>query len=107
MNSSQVMANYEALSTLTGQMLEAAMDGEWDQLISIERQCGELVSVIKLIDAEAMLDEGASQYKSQLISKILADDAEIRRHVQGWMRQLQLSIQSNRQEQRLLHAYGT
>ena len=30
MNSSQVIANYESLSALTGQMREAAMRDEWD-----------------------------------------------------------------------------
>ena len=41
-----------------------------------------------------------------MIHKILTDDAEIRSRVQAWMSQLQLSMQSNRQEQRLLQAYG-
>ena len=106
MNSSQVIANYESLSALIGQMREAAMRGEWDQLINIEHQCSELVATMKLFDAEVILDEAARQHKNQLINKILADDAEIRNRVQVWMSQLQLSMQSNRQEQRLLHAYG-
>jgi flagellar protein FliT len=106
MSSSQVMANYEALSALTGQMRVAAVRGEWDQLISVEYQRGELVAAMKPLDAEVKLDEAARQHKIQLINKILADDADIRKHTQAWMGQLQLSMQSNRQEQRLLHAYG-
>jgi len=106
MDPSQVIANYELLSALTVQMLAAAMDDEWDQLISIEQQCGELVSAMKPLDAEVMLDEVTQQHKKQLINAILADQAEIRTYVQAWMQQLQLSIQSNRQEQRLLQAYG-
>lgn len=107
MNPSQVIANYESLSALTGQMREAAMRDEWDRLINIEHQCSELVATMKPLDAEAVLDEAARQHKNQLINKILADDAEIRDRTQAWMSQLQLSMQSNRQEQRLLHAYGT
>jgi flagellar protein FliT len=106
MNSSQVIAGYESLSALTGQMREAAVRGEWDQLISIEHQCSELVATMRPVDAEVKLDEAARQRKIQLINKILADDADIRNHTQAWMGQLQLSMQSNRQEQRLLHAYG-
>lgn len=106
MNSSQVIANYESLSALTGQMREAAMRGEWDQLINIEHQCSERVAIMKPLDTEVILDAAARQHKNQLINKILADDAEIRNRVQVWMSQLQLSMQSNRQEQRLLHAYG-
>lgn len=106
MGAAQVIANYEVLSALTRQMLEVAMAGEWEQLIDIERQCGGLVAAMKPLDAEVALDEAARHYKNQLINKILADDAEIRVRAQDWMRQLQLTMQSNRQEQRLLQAYG-
>lgn len=106
MSSSQVIANYELLSALTGQMREAAKHSEWDQLISIEHQCSKLVATMKPVDAEVKLDEAAHQLKIQLINKILAEDAEIRNLTQAWMGQLQLSMESNRQEQRLLHAYG-
>jgi len=106
MSSSQVIANYESLSALTGQMREAAMHGEWDQLVSIELQRSQLVANMKPVDAEAKLDEAERQHKIQLINKILADDVEIRNLTQAWMGQLQLSMQSNRQEQRLHQAYG-
>jgi flagellar protein FliT len=106
MNSSQVIEHYELLSALTGQMLDAAKDEEWERLISIEQQCSEVVSVIKPLDTGVMLDEADCQHKKQLINHIMVADAEIRFRVQAWMSQLQISIQSNRQEQRLLHAYG-
>ncbi len=106
MDSAQVIANYEFLSALTAQMREAAEQGEWDRLVSIEHQCSELVAAMKPVDAEVELDKAAHQRKSQLIAKILADDTEIRNRTQIWMGQLQLNMQSNRQEQLLLHAYG-
>ena len=87
-------------------MCEAAERGEWDSLIGIEQQCSSLVAAMKPVDAEVTLDEAARQRKLELISKILADDGEIRNLTQIWMRQLQLDMQSNRQEQLLLHAYG-
>lgn len=87
-------------------MREAAMHEEWDRLVSIEQQCSELVAAMKPLDAEAKLDGAERQHKNQLISKILADDAEIRNLTQAWMSQLQGIMKSNRQEQRLLQAYG-
>lgn len=105
-SASQAIANYELLTALTGQMREAAVHGEWDQLVSIELQRSNLVATMKPVDAEAILDEAARQRKIQLINKIMADDAEIRNLAQAWMSQLQLSIQSNRQEQLLQRAYG-
>ncbi|MDP1996708.1 MAG: flagellar protein FliT [Gallionella sp.] len=106
MNSCQVITHYESLSALTGQMREAAMQGEWDKLVSIERQCGQQVAAMKLVDAAAMLDESARQRKIHLIKKILLDDAEIRNRTEVWMGQLQRIMQSNHQEQRLQQAYG-
>lgn len=105
MDSSQVIAKYEFLSSLTGKMREAAEHGEWEQLIAIEHQCSELVVTIKALDAEVQLDDAEQQQKRQLIKKILADHAEIQNLTQIWMDELQQSIQSNRQEQRLQQAY--
>ena len=106
MGSFQAIANYEQLSALTRQMREAAEQGDWDKLIGIEHQCSDLVVTMKAVDAAVTLDEAARQRKDQLIAGILADDAEIRKHVQVWMGQLQHSMQSNRQEQLVLKAYG-
>ncbi len=103
----QVITNYESLSALTGQMREAAVQGEWDKLVSIEQQCSQQVAAMSPVDSSAKLDESARQRKIQLIRKILADDAEIRNHTEVWMEQLQRIMQSNRQEQRLQQAYGT
>ena len=40
-----------------------------------------------------------------LIRKVLADDAEIRRHIEPWTASLQDQLGNARQAQRLLHAY--
>jgi flagellar protein FliT len=106
MNSFQVITHYELLSALTERMREAAVQGEWDKLVSIELQCAQHIAVMKLADTTTTLDEPTRQRKMQLIKKILADDAEIRNHTEKWMGQLQRIMQSNRQEQRLQQAYG-
>lgn len=105
MSNAQIIANYEMLSALTGQMREAAVQGEWGQLVSIEQQCCKQAAAMRSADATATLNESARQHKIQLIRKILADDAEIRSHTEVWMGQLQRIMQSNRQEQRLRQAY--
>lgn len=101
MNASQVIINYESLSALTGQMRDAAVHGEWAQLVGLEQQCSRHVAAMKPIDAAVRLDEPARQRKIQLIKKILADDVEIRDRTEVWMGQLQRIIQSNRHEQSL------
>lgn len=106
MSSCQVITHYESLSALTAQMREAAVQGEWDKLVSIEQQCSQQVAAMKPADTTATLDESARQHKIHLIKKILADDAEIRNRTEKWMGQLQRIMQSNHQEQRLQQAYG-
>lgn len=106
MAAGKAIANYELLAALTRQMRDAAMRGEWEQLIGIERRSSDLVVAMQSVDAEARLDEAERQRKRQLIAEILADEAEIRRYVEGWMGELQRTMQSQRQEQKLLNAYG-
>jgi flagellar protein FliT len=106
MSASKIITNYESLSFITSQMREAAVHGEWSQLIDLEQQCSRHVASMKPIDTTAKLDESARQRKIQLIKKILADDADIRNCTELWMRQLQSIMQSNRQEQSLQQAYG-
>jgi flagellar protein FliT len=105
MNGHQAINNYESLSVLTSKMREASVQGNWDQLIGLERQCSQHIETMKPVDAVVALDEAARQRKIQLIKKIMADDAEIRNRTEGWMEQLQNIMSSNHQEQRLQQAY--
>jgi len=106
MSASQVIANYELLEELTARMRAAAEQSAWDQLISIESQRTALLDEMKPMDAAVELDAASHQRKVQLIGKILADDAQTRNYTRSWMSQLELSIESNSNEQRLRKAYG-
>lgn len=106
MSAPKEITNYELLSLLTAQMRDAAMHGEWKQLVQLEQQCSRHVVTMKAANAEAELDEPARQRKIQLIKKILVDDAAIRNRTEKWMGQLQRIMQSNRHEQRLQQTYG-
>lgn len=106
MNESLIISNYESLSILTGQMREAAVHGEWDQLIGLEQRCSKHVATMKPVDATATLDETARLRKIQLIRKIMADDRDIRNRTEGWMAQLQRIMQSNRQGQLIQQIYS-
>jgi flagellar protein FliT len=105
MSASQIIAHYESLSALTGQMREAAGHEQWDRLIELEKKRGRLIAAVKPLDASVELDEPARRRKDQLISEILAGDAEIRSLAQVWMGQLQLTMQSTFQQLRLLKEY--
>ncbi|MEO6976350.1 MAG: flagellar protein FliT [Gallionella sp.] len=102
----QVVLNYESLSAITGQMRDAAVQGDWNQLAGLEQRCSQHVAGMKPADAAAGLDEQSRQRKIQLINKILTDDAEIRSRTEVWMGQLQRIMQNSRHQQRLQQTYG-
>ena len=106
MSAQQVIAHYETLAALTGRMHEAASRGDWDALVDIEHQRSDLIATMKPLDAATTLDPDTRQRKQVLIESVLAQDGETRALVEAWMGEYELSMQSNRQELRLLRKYG-
>ncbi len=101
---SLLLEDYRRLSGLTGQMRDAAVQGEWDRLISLEQECKRKVEEIKPRDGIPSSPEERA-LKLALLKQILADDAEVRSRTEGWMEQLQRIMQSARSEQRLQQSY--
>jgi flagellar protein FliT len=101
---SMVIEDYQSLSGITGQMREAAAQGEWDKLIALELECRRKVEELKPRDVVPS-DPSERQQKIALIKKMLADDAEIRSRTESWMEQLQRIMQGNRSEQKLQQTY--
>jgi flagellar protein FliT len=106
MSATQVIASYESLSALTAQMREAALRGDWEPMIGLERERTSLVEAMKPLDAQTRLDDAARRRKDELIGEILGHDAEIRDAVLAWMSRFQAEMQSSVQEMRLLKEYG-
>jgi flagellar protein FliT len=105
-NAQQVVSQYELLATLSGEMRAAADQGEWDKLIELEAQCSRHIASMQSVEQNAVLDESSRQHTMQLVRKIIANDSAIRNCTENWMQQMQLNLQSNRQEQRINQAYG-
>ena len=102
-----VIENYEFLTSITAQMRVAATDGQWDQLMELEKQCSQHVAIMKTQDMGIPPDESIRLRKVELIRKILADDAEIRNHTEPWVEQLQRIMHSTGQERRLQQTYSS
>jgi len=101
-----ILQTYDAMSVTSALMVDAAQHGDWDRLVALERDCSALVATLNRIDkGSARPDAGYVMRKVALIRKVLADDAEIRRHTEPWMTRLQAYIGNTRQQQRLLRAY--
>jgi len=106
MTSEDILTVYETVAELTGQMLVAATDNEWDQLVLLEKQCSDEVKVLRAHEASLVLTGPARQRKVELIKKVLADDRRIRDLTMPWMAQLSKLIKNNGTQRRLAGAYG-
>lgn len=105
MNNPQIIAAYEAILAITGQMLEAARNDDWDRLVGLEKECKKLVAELIAENTGQPLSGQFQQRKAEIIRKVLADDAEIRNITQPWMAQLQNILGSAGREKKLHHAY--
>lgn len=79
---------YETMSDISGQMAEAARACDWDRLVALEAKCTSLTGNLAANEVSMPVPAELRARKVQLIHKILADDAEVRRHTEPWMEQV-------------------
>ncbi len=102
----QIVAAYEDIAGTMANMCSAAQSANWKQLTALERDCAKLVSLLQNSPASAALSAAQQQRKFELLQKILADDAEIRRHTEPWMENLKTLIKCTGKARRVNQAYG-
>jgi flagellar protein FliT len=88
MTSLEALAAFEAISNLTGEMSKAARAGEWDRLASLECRCAAVMAALKAAPP-VKFPPHMQRRKVELIQKILANDADIRRYTEPWMKKVQ------------------
>jgi flagellar protein FliT len=105
MTGEEMLSTYEALERITGEMLRAASDAEWDRLVELEQSCSTHVSRLRL-GGEVTLNPAGRQRKVDLLKKILDDDRRIRDLTSPWMAHLSAMIGNTTTQRRLANAYG-
>ena len=105
MNSPQIITTYETVLAITGQMLDAARNDDWERLVALEKACKKLVEELIVENYGLPLSSQFQQRKAEIIRKVLADDAEIRNITEPWMAQLQNFLGSAGRAQKLHQAY--
>lgn len=106
MNSQEVLSLYETVASITDQMLAAARDGNWDELVALEARCSGHIALLQTNEPPVPLVGAVRKRKVEIIQKILADDREIRNITEPWMANLAQMINSTGAERKLNHAYG-
>jgi len=105
MTSNEILTTYESLSELSGTMLNAARQGEWDDLAALEQRCQ--VHVGKLMKtAPVPLNESEQRTKVAIIRTILQNDAQIRALAEPRLHELQRRLSMARAGQRSVNAYN-
>jgi flagellar protein FliT len=105
MTSNEMLSTYESLSELSDTMLNAARQGEWDELAALEQRCRGYVG--SLMEAAPLkLNENEQRAKVATIRAILQNDAKIRALTEPRMHELQQHLSMMRSGQRSVDAYG-
>lgn len=100
------LALYESMSAISAQMVEAAGACDWDRLVALEKDCAGLARRLEAGGAPIRLSAEEKTRKIELIRRILADDAEVRRHTEPWMEQVKQFLGGSARERSVRRAYG-
>ena len=94
----QLLSYYEAIEKASADMLSAAREGNWDEVVKLEGACVLLISQLKHAaqetedngaqDAAAAQAQEAARMKSRIMQRILVNDAEIRHLAEPWLQDL-------------------
>jgi flagellar protein FliT len=105
MTSNDMLNTYARLSDLTDTMLNAAQQGEWDHLATLEQNCQGHVGTL-MHAAPVALTEKEQRAKVAIIRAILQNDAKIRALAEPRLHELQQRLSMTRAGQRSIEAYG-
>ena len=101
-----IIASYEHLADVTSRMREAAVRDDWDSVIALETECAGLYTKLMTARDEGPQDAARARRKSELICKVLADDAQIRERLSGQLVHIWRLIDGERSVSKLNSAYG-
>jgi flagellar protein FliT len=122
MNQDPTIAMYESVADITGQMLVAARNSDWEGLCTLESECAIQARALERVESApntlaseaaenavrvAGLSEAMQLRKRTLIEKILADQQEIRILTEAWTAHLSGLLNQARVERQLSMAYGS
>ena len=83
-----LLSYYEALEKASTDMLSAAREADWDQVVKLEGACVLLIAQLKHAASEHKLASDETRLKTRLMQRILVNDAEIRTLAEPWLEDL-------------------
>lgn len=105
-----MLAPFESMSMLSAGMVEAARANDWDRLVALEHEMAAIRAELVRTDADgrqaAGLSEADAARKASLITAMLRNDEEIRRHVEPWLASTRKLLGSAQRDRAVRSAYG-
>ena len=83
--STNLLNFYEAIERASADMVDAARNGNWDQVVKLEGACAVLIAQLKNAAHTESLQADESKLKSRIMQRILLNDAEIRHLAEPWL----------------------
>jgi flagellar protein FliT len=99
------LSHYRLVETASNQMLAAVRRQDWDALIEAEARCAGVIARLRAAEAEVRMDEHERGQKAQIIRRVLAHDAEIRRLLDPRMHELEHLLNAAGTRRRVDDAY--
>ena len=105
-NPTDIIKAYEHLAEVTARMRVAAAKEDWDRVVALETECASVYTHLTRIETGAAFDPDHQRRKSELICKLLDDDAKIREGVNGQLTSIWRLIEGQPKVDRLVSAYS-
>jgi flagellar protein FliT len=105
-HATDMLSSYEHLAEVTSRMREAAIRDDWDSVIALESECANLYTRLMSSKDPRAGDLAHQRRKSELICKVLEDDAQIRERLSGQLVNIWRLLDGERSVGRLSSAYG-
>lgn len=97
--SAVLLGFYKAIEDSSLKMIDAAKEEDWDSVVRFEGACAVLIEQLRFHAATEVLDDAARIEKSQIMLRILRNDAQIRYLAEPWL----THFESRFEGQQLLH----
>lgn len=85
----RLIERYEAIAAVSRRMLAAARADDWGEVKRLEQRGRELIAQLKEVARSERLGVAEQRRRIELLRGILADDAEMRRRAEPWLKQLE------------------
>ncbi len=98
-----LISHYQAIADLTGRMLSEARANRWDAVVALGEQYHQAVEMLRELDVLSVEDREA---RRELLSRILDDDANIRRLAMPELERLSGLLGNMKRQHRVLRTYS-